>query len=103
MKCLLYFLRLLRHIKVHPFIILSFLRKDGTAYRIVGFEVDPRSVSTESLQLKTEKDPTSIKGKAVESGAKCVFPKDVKVAEIKRKESETMYTYILLSTGLKNG
>ncbi len=62
------------------------LRAEGMAYRIVGFEVDPRSVSIESLQLKTDKDVTDLKGKDVDSEAKCVFPKEVQVAEIKKKE-----------------
>lgn len=55
--------------------------------------MDPRSVSIESLQLKAEKDTTALKSKTVESGAKCIFPKDVQVAEIKKKEGESqLYT-----------
>ena len=57
-------------------------------YRIVGFEVDPHSVSIESLQLKTDKEPVPVNGKEVQPGAKCVFPKDVKVAELRKSESE---------------
>lgn len=63
-------------------------RGDEVVYRIVGFEVDPRSVSIESLQLKTDKEAAPISGKEVEPGAQCIFPKDVKVAELHKSESE---------------
>ncbi len=70
-------------------------RADGVSYRIVGFEVDPRSISVESLQLKTEKKAAGIIGKEVQSGAKCLFPKDVEVAELhKGREYMVMCEYV---------
>lgn len=62
-------------------------RTDGISYRIVGFEVDSRSISVDSLQLSTDKKAAAVHDKQVEAGAKCLFPKEVEVAEL-RKGSE---------------
>ena len=48
-------------------------RPDGEVYRIVGFEVDPRTVASESLQRLKD--------------GKCAFPSDPKVMEL-HKNSE---------------
>ena len=50
----------------------------------MGFEVDPRSVSIDSLLLKDGKDSTPIKEKKVGPGTKCNFPQEVEVAELRK-------------------
>ena len=50
-------------------------------YRIVGFEVDPRSVSINSILLKTDKE-TPIKDNNAPVGSKCTLPQEVNVEEL---------------------
>lgn len=80
-------------IKYHPVV-----RADGTYHRIVGFEVDPRSISMESLLLtNTNKKVAAMKDQEVESGAKCTFPKEVEVAELhKGKPNTVVFAYSVL-------
>lgn len=72
-------------------------------YRIVGFEVDPRSVASESLKMTDDSA-----GNEKKAGDKCVFPKESKVCTL---DAESMcvccivicyhalaFTHILLST-----
>ncbi len=67
-------------IKYHPI-----TRPDGGAYRIVGFEVDPRSVAKDSVQLDTED------GK---DNGRCAIPPDAKVMELaKGKPNPVIFTY----------
>ena len=66
-----------------PLPLLSpLLRQTESKYRIVAFEVDPRSVSQESLKAapdaNKEKDQLG-------PGDKCVYPSEVSVMELKKK------------------
>ena len=47
-------------------------------YRIVGLEVDPRSVSSDSLKMKDSEN-----GKK-EAGEKCMFPQDPKIFNLEK-------------------
>lgn len=71
-----------------PSLSLSlWLRQTDTKYRIVAFEVDPRSVAKESLKLapsEGEKKPPS--KERYEGGDKCVYPSEVSVMELKKKK-----------------
>ena len=68
-------------------------RGGETVYRIVGFEVDPRSISLESLQLKSGKKLSSVKDTEVEGGgANCLFPKDVEIAELHKGSELWIHT-----------
>lgn len=64
-------------IKYHPI-----QRPEGVAYRIVGFDVDPRSVSKDSVQLDTD-DRTQ-----------CAIPMDAKIMQLaKGKINPVIFTY----------
>ncbi len=64
-------------IKYHPI-----QRPEGMAYRIVGFEVDPRSVARESVHQDTDDD------------GQCAIPQDAKVMELSRgKANPVIFTY----------
>lgn len=55
---------------------------------MVAFEVDPRSVSKESLRpAPVEGDDKQKEG--FETGDKCVYPSDVSVMELKHKSEST--------------
>lgn len=76
-------------IKYHPIIRLT-----ETRYRIVAFEVDPRSVAKESLKLtpsETEQKPSK---EHFEGGDKCVYPSEVSVMELKKKKKGEMTTVV---------
>jgi len=67
----------------HLTIIIKFhrvKRPEGEVYRIVGFEVDPRTVSSESLQRIKE--------------PKCAFPSDAKVMELHKGSKSSSLLFL---------
>ena len=54
-------------------------------YRIVGFEVDPRSVSRDSFRIKSGTDSKPLKaGFSPPLGTKCALPQEVAVDELRK-------------------
>ena len=77
------------YIYIYIYVIVG-CRSGEVVYRIVGFEVDPRSVSIESFvssdKEKSAKDAANNKDPfvSVEPGTKCVIPPEVAVAELEK-------------------
>lgn len=62
-------------------------------YRIVGFEVDPRSVSINSLEINSDKQEKT-ENKKIEPGSQCVFPQQVEVAELQKGSELFLISYV---------
>ena len=60
-------------------------RGTETVYRIVGFEVDPRSVAKGSFRIKSEQESKPVEvAKTTSPGTKCALPQEVAVAELRK-------------------